>query len=48
MNFILFHGKIESLNHFTDELTAQLQQMGHTTYILDLNDSGQISQVDFE
>lgn len=47
MNFILFYGKIESLNHFTDELVDQFQQMGHNTYVLDLNDPEKIVRVDF-
>ena len=36
MNFLFFYGKIESLNHFSDELSAQLRLRGHHTYILDL------------
>lgn len=36
MNFLLFHGKIESLNHFSDELSDQLRLLGHDTYIADL------------
>ena len=37
MDFILFHGNEGSLNHFSDELAAQLRQMRHNTYVLDLN-----------
>lgn len=46
MNFILFYGQIESLNHFTDELVDQFQQMGHNTYVWDLNDLEKLSPID--
>jgi len=39
MDFLLFHGKEESLNHFSDELAAQFQALGHNTYIVDLCDA---------
>ena len=47
MNFILFYGKVESLNHFTDELADQFRHQGHNIYVLDLNDSEKITKVDF-
>lgn len=37
MKILLYYGQIESLNHFTDELNVQFLQMGHQTYIFDLN-----------
>ncbi len=46
MNFLLFHGKMESLNHFSTELSEQLRLMGHGTYIVDLCDPS--SQGSFE
>lgn len=36
MRFLLFHGSIESLNHFTDELEVQLRDKGHQAFVVDL------------
>lgn len=36
LNILLFHGSIESLNHFSDELSKQLQLLGHKTDIINV------------
>lgn len=42
MRFVLFYSSVESFNYFTNQITKELQNRGHETFILDLEDlSGQ-------
>lgn len=36
MRFLLFHGAIEALNSFTDDIRCQLERRGHETCIMEL------------
>ncbi len=43
MNILLFHGSIESINHFLDELGIALQRMGHEINTVNLGNHDKIS-----